>query len=960
MSRTVLELPFSEPFLVEGINYGSTHNEIQLVDPDNCLARRFLNLLNLSGTPFIGIEYHNYSFFSCPSVTYDPTKHISCLSNSTHQVFATANTTSSSSSWPHANCTLVATVPVPVESGMDVYGHPWLAYTIVLHLTWPWKQAPYCKRNGCNERSNFPSFRDPDVPRRGGNIFLIVMSILIPTGIATYLCYIILKSKGFFSSRGNEATSWSSSSELVTIATGLDGSAVQSLPTIVVGESGRLPNPNHNICSICLSDYQPKETLKTMPTSAVKNISDDSKEITKESDGDGEEDQPSKVELLEYKAGVYDFAALRYAAQYGNFEAIVLLVNKNPTLPLLRDNRGFTPLDIALQNVSIYQKEVVEYLYSVTKDVVNPSPFSGEDGSSTLCELLEANFYAIGIEHLYKQKRVHQQAKALIKQMIAEICKSTTILRFLRDNPNIMKIAIKHGIVEFVSECLKKKKTLYFHKIPVETMIEMAITERKEMIVNFICKTADRHGDKIDLVSRRDGDNNTILHYASKLAPLAQLSLVSGAALQMQREMQWYKGIESIARESDRYTRNKKGDTVQFIFTEAHKELVKEGQDWLKDTSGSCMIVGALIASVAFAAAFTVPGDAIALFSSITSVLMFLAICTSRYAEIDFLKSLIFGLATLFISMVAILAAFGASLLIVVGSRFAQALIQITVFGCCPLALFAWFQLPLFVEMVNLSGTPFIGIEYKNYSFFSCQSETNELAKDISCLSNSTHQVFATANTTSSSSSWPHANCTLIVTVQVPVESGKDVYEHPWFAYTNVLHLTWPWKQAPYCKRNGCNERSNFPSFRDPDVPRRGGNIFLIVMGILIPTAIATYLCYIILKSKGFFSGRGIAATSWSSSSELVSISTGLDGPAVKSLPTIVVRESGRLPNPDNNICSICLSEYQPNETLKTMPACNHCFHVDCIDVWLLLNSTCPICRISPVSEKNAIGTPQG
>ncbi|XP_026440562.1 putative RING-H2 finger protein ATL21A [Papaver somniferum] len=167
MSRTVLELPFSEPFLVEGINYGSTHNEIQLVDPDNCLARRFLNLLNLSGTPFIGIEYHNYSFFSCPSVTYDPTKHISCLSNSTHQVFATANTTSSSSSWPHANCTLVATVPVPVESGMDVYGHPWLAYTIVLHLTWPWKQAPYCKRNGCNERSNFPSFRDPDVPRRG-------------------------------------------------------------------------------------------------------------------------------------------------------------------------------------------------------------------------------------------------------------------------------------------------------------------------------------------------------------------------------------------------------------------------------------------------------------------------------------------------------------------------------------------------------------------------------------------------------------------------------------------------------------------------------------------------------------------------------------------------------------------------------------------------------------------------
>ncbi|KAI3950979.1 hypothetical protein MKW98_026433 [Papaver atlanticum] len=107
------------------------------------------------------------------------------------------------------------------------------------------------------------------------------------------------------------------------------------------------------------------------------------------------------------------------------------------------------------------------------------------------------------------------------------------------------------------------------------------------------------------------------------------------------------------------------------------------------------MIVGALIATVAFAAAFTVPGgnisdsnnvmngtpiflgkssftvfavsDALALSSSITSVLMFLAIYTFRYSEMDFLKSLpeklIFGLATLFISMVAILVAFGASLL---------------------------------------------------------------------------------------------------------------------------------------------------------------------------------------------------------------------------------------------------------------------------------------------------------
>ncbi|XP_026440909.1 protein ACCELERATED CELL DEATH 6-like isoform X4 [Papaver somniferum] len=637
----------------------------------------------------------------------------------------------------------------------------------------------------------------------------------------------------------------------------------------------------------------------------VKNISDDSEEITKEPGGDGtdgKENQPPKVEevirkaeyypdrndllhagdcektieflknnpavvnqgvthrshtvlhiaifdkrrmklieeivklmspeFLEYRAGVYNYTSLHYAAQDGNFEAVVLLITKNRRLPLLRDKRGFTPLDIALQNVSIYQTEVVEYLFSVTKDVVEGNPFSGVEGASTLCELIQAYFYdialclvmkfptlattksnrfviqvdmkttciqsvepaectirdeenpapenldsskieerskvtssttyrglvihyltrAIGIEHLYKQKLVHQQANALIKQIIVDICKSTTLLNFLRNNPNIMKKAIKHGIIEFVAECLEKNNNLIFYKIPVENMLQMAITERKEMIATFICKTADRLGDKNYLVSKRDADNNTILHCAAKLAPLAQLSLVSGAALQMQREMQWFKGIKGILRESDRYTRNENEDTAKFMFTEAHKELVEEGRDWLKDTSGSCMIVGALIATVAFAAAFTVPGgnisdsnnamnrtpiflgqssftvfavsDALALFSSITSVLMFLAIYTSRFAEGDFLKSLpqklIFGLATLFISMVAILVAFGASLLIVVGSRFAQAIIPITLFGCCPLALFAWLQLPLFVEMVR---TTYWGGIFKKHAFVDISSQ---------------------------------------------------------------------------------------------------------------------------------------------------------------------------------------------------------------------------------------------
>lgn len=76
---------------------------------------------------------------------------------------------------------------------------------------------------------------------------------------------------------------------------------------------------------------------------------------------------------------------------------------------------------------------------------------------------------------------------------------------------------------------------------------------------------------------------------------------------------------------------------------------------------------------------------------------------------------------------------------------------------------------------------------------------------------------------------------------------------------------------------------------------------------------------------------------------------SGLDGPTIASYPKIVIGDEGtRLPKPDDKACPICLSEYMPKETVKTIPECEHCFHAQCIDEWLPLNASCPICRNSP------------
>lgn len=66
----------------------------------------------------------------------------------------------------------------------------------------------------------------------------------------------------------------------------------------------------------------------------------------------------------------------------------------------------------------------------------------------------------------------------------------------------------------------------------------LAVANRRENIFNLLYQMSEHKQLALQL---QDVKNNNILHLAGKLAPPPQLNLVSGAALQMQRELQWYK-----------------------------------------------------------------------------------------------------------------------------------------------------------------------------------------------------------------------------------------------------------------------------------------------------------------------------------------------------------------------------------------------------------------------------------
>ncbi|GAA0187322.1 hypothetical protein LIER_34610 [Lithospermum erythrorhizon] len=69
----------------------------------------------------------------------------------------------------------------------------------------------------------------------------------------------------------------------------------------------------------------------------------------------------------------------------------------------------------------------------------------------------------------------------------------------------------------------------------------------------------------------------------------------------------------------------------------------------------------------------------------------------------------------------------------------------------------------------------------------------------------------------------------------------------------------------------------------------------------------------------------------------------GLDEELIKTITMLKYKKEDRCVQETD--CSICLSEFHDDESLRLLPKCNHAFHASCIDVWLKSHSNCPLCR---------------
>ncbi|GAY65180.1 hypothetical protein CUMW_239240 [Citrus unshiu] len=416
------------------------------------------------------------------------------------------------------------------------------------------------------------------------------------------------------------------------------------------------------------------------------------------------------------------FTALFVCAVKGNLRALKVLVKYNPDLT---NKRGIFQSLPVIQAAYKGHKDTLQYLREVTYGV---DIYSGNDGASMLSRLIDATLYDVALDLLKRRPTIgrdNTDSRRIVLNTLAEkpyaFASGSRLGHLQRLIYNCTPVEVE--LVPSIQTNGNQNVDGDMENLIVTSKIHSKTSTRfgsaKKITTTFGATWHKSYWMLWNALMRLEGNfGNNILHLVAKLVPSSE---VAGAALQVQRELQWFKAVVKLIHPHRLGDENRSNQTPREVFTQEHKDLVKEGEKWMKETASSCSVVAALIITVVFAAAFTVPGgsdskgipnflhepsfmifaisDMLALFSSITSVLMFLGILTSRYAEEDFLVSLprklIIGLVTLFFSIASMMVAFGAAVHISLSHKWNLVIIPIALVGFVPVTLFALLQFPL-------------------------------------------------------------------------------------------------------------------------------------------------------------------------------------------------------------------------------------------------------------------------
>ncbi|KAL9416215.1 hypothetical protein AB3S75_039414 [Citrus x aurantiifolia] len=210
---------------------------------------------------------------------------------------------------------------------------------------------------------------------------------------------------------------------------------------------------------------------------------------------------------------------------------------------------------------------------------------------------------------------------------------------------------------------------------------------------------------------------------------------MEGPALLLRDALLWYERVKSVTMAHFLNHGNNMRFTPEELFATANNDLRAQSKEWLIRTTEGCSVVAVLIANVAFAAAYTVPGgsdentgypilinhlffvaftvsDVLSLTFSLAAVVTFLSMLTSPFRLEDYKHSLpnkmILGFTFLFLSVCLMMVAFIATILLMIKSEESWAKIMLYTCAFIPVGVFALSYFPLYITKSVTRGLNYL------------------------------------------------------------------------------------------------------------------------------------------------------------------------------------------------------------------------------------------------------------
>ncbi|XP_026426982.1 protein ACCELERATED CELL DEATH 6-like [Papaver somniferum] len=383
------------------------------------------------------------------------------------------------------------------------------------------------------------------------------------------------------------------------------------------------------------------------------------------------------------------------------YELAYNLIGKHQSLATARDDDGNTMLDeLAEKGYTIPWPS--DPPHSALSFPSNIQEYENTDKPSTCLKvqyLLNPEFQDFSRE---------QYRSSIILELVNKIFEKISCMneedkrRFFYDS-KFLKTAAKTGSIEIVKKCFSTYPDQFWIPHEGRNILQIAVENRQDNTFDYLCGHM-KADEKILTTWIVESNGGNILHVAAKIAPPARLNIFKSPVIQMHSEIKWFKKVEKRVSRALRKMRNDQGETPEEVFTREHRDLVKKAETYMLRIAESCLVVAALVATVAFAAPFTLPGgnysddaankgkpifleknsfvafmvvDALALFSSTTSILVFLSVftgsCAKKSFEIVLPRKLAKGLRFLVVSVVSVILAFTIAISIILGNRYVWA-----------------------------------------------------------------------------------------------------------------------------------------------------------------------------------------------------------------------------------------------------------------------------------------------